>query len=352
MRKAIRAAAAVLIGSCMLVVAGCGGGGGGGGETDAASAAVAAPSQPATPAAAPAEAPVVAAPSTPAAPAAPAGRLFIGDWGHPVIGALPLPVAKAELSAVDLLPAAWPVTRLAYDAKRDILYADLKGGASAAIMAFPNASRMTTASSPSRTIALPGDANTVVALQIDTERDVLYVGASRTYDGQMHVFNNASQIGSVAPTRTLTLRDGRRGMVVDTARSILYTLGGQGVDVYTGIDTASGAITATRVLEPSGGFQPGALALDAGRDRLYFADVFTGISVIDGASKPAAKVGTTLPMQHAGVIAVDPAADRLYVGAYDKAYILDRASSLASGAMPALTITAPSGTAISSFALP
>jgi len=122
------------------------------------------------------------------------------------------------------------------------------------------------------------------------------------------------------------------------------------VHVYTNVDTASGALTPARVV--SGVVSASGLAVDTARDRLYVADVSAGIRFVGSASASSTTTAGTVPIPNAHFATVDAANDRLYVGAYDKAYILDGASALVDGTLPkaAVGALAPAGSSIMGFA--
>jgi hypothetical protein len=69
------------------------------------------------------------------------------------------------------------------------------------------------------------------------------------------VFNRASTAtGSTAPAKTLIgFPSGIRNVVVDTVNDRLYAVGVTGVYIVNSVSTASGAVTATAILPPSGG---------------------------------------------------------------------------------------------------
>jgi hypothetical protein len=359
MRKVMRAAAAVLVGLSVFLITGCGGGGAGEGEQPTASLGTA-PVPPAQPAptgpAGDAAAAPVAAPESPAPPVpstSVTGTLFLGDNAHAVITVMPNPSSGAvpELLEARFVQTTSPVTVLAYDSKRDILYGRRGTPSGEQVLAFSAASRMSGTASPSRTITLPGDVVFIGALHIDEENDVLYVEGARSFDSQLLVFNNASETASVAPTRIMPLGTNVMGTVIDTGRGTLYALqSGGGIRVYTGLHTPRGLVLEERRVEP---FLIGSvLALDAARDRLYVGDVFSRVKVIPGISQPGAQVTVSLDIPSVLTIAVDTSNDRLYVSAYDTVYVLDNASNLATGMSVRPSIVATKGTAFGAFAFP
>jgi hypothetical protein len=123
------------------------------------------------------------------------------------------------------------------------------------------------------------------------------------------------------------------------------------VHVFPNIDAASGTVFAARHMLLATGVA--GVAIDPGRDRLYAADPFGGVTIVNGASTASPVTIGTVAVPNARVVAVDAAQDRLYVGAYDKAYVLDHASSLAAGTLvPAAALVGAPGTSVGGFAFP
>lgn len=358
MRKTLRAAGAVLFGLWILLAAGCGGGGGGGdaGSAAASNDSAAAPAREAVPQTG-ADLGTVAAPT-----AAGVAKLFVADRANGVIATFESTApAGSSLDQAPLVQVPG-VTRIAYDDTRDILYAS---SGLDVVLVFRRASRLGAQPSASRTIRLPAGAAGIVGLHLDEENDVLYVGAGGTHEGRVFVFSAASsESAGATPNRTLTLSSSLNAMAIDTARALLYaTDSSPGVLVYPGLDSVDGAIRpARRVLTNA---SASSLAIDATRDRLYLADVFAGVHVVDGMSQvepftPGPFTGPTFPpfaatiaIANAFEVAVDAGDDRLYVGAYDKGYVLEGASRLQQATpAPAVAVVGPEGAAISGFAYP
>lgn len=236
---------------------------------------------------------------------------------------------------------------IAYDGQRDLLYV----ASAASVLVFAGASTMAANSTPTRTISLGSDFLWVNALRLDATADVLMVSGERSFDSQLLVIEQASTAsGAAAPARTMTFNDHLRDFAVDTSRAILYGLtSAVGVHVYTGIDTATGVQQPSRHMLQNL-FSTQALALDATSDRLYVTDTTAGVHIVDNASTtPVATV--TLALANAYSVALDAAHDTLYVGAYDKAYVVAGPSHITGATTaPAASLVASSGTAIGGFA--
>src|SRR5215471_6452267 len=279
--------------------------------------------------------------------------LFVADIAHGAIGGFANadPAAGSMLAGRVISGVTGLGGNLAYDESRDSLYAS-KGGT---VVVFDHASLASGAAAPSRTLTPSGSSFVTLSLFLDKSTDQLYVGGDRqSGDGAVLVFANASTVsGTKAPDRTMVVPIGVHTFTLDASRSILYVLGAiTGIHVYENANTASGTLSQARVI---GGFTSATgLSVDTGRDRLYVADVFAGIRFIADASSPSAAASPDgVPIPNAHFATVDAAHDRLYVGAYDKAYILDDASTL-TNALPASAVgaLAPAGSSIAGFAFP
>ena len=279
--------------------------------------------------------------------------LFVADIAHGAIGGFADadPAVGSMLAGRVISGVTGLGGNLAYDESRDSLYAS-KGST---VVVFDHASVASGAVAPSRTLMLSGSSFVALSLFLDKSTDQLYVGGDRqSGDGAILVFANASTVsGTKAPDRTMVVPIGVHTFTIDASRSILYVLGAiTGVHVYENANTASGTLSPARVI---GGFTSATgLSVDTGRDRLYVADVFAGIRfVADASSASSAASPGGVPIPNAHFATVDAAHDRLYVGAYDKAYILDDASTL-TNALPASAVgaLAPAGSSIAGFAFP
>ena len=329
---------AIGLASLAASLPGCGGGGGGG-EDGRRSA-----SAGSTPSASDALSGEVEAP----VPPVPASELFIGDISHEAIGCFAafdtsrpsFAEPNATLAVSNLRDS------LAYDSAHDVLYAL---GASS-LLVYANASMLETDAAPSRVLPLPSDWVWGTAVAVDATRDELYVAGARRYDGQLLVIQGASASANLLSSARVMTMEAVNAMALDASRSILYvTTATQGVHVFTGIDTATGPVTAARhMLQFHAG---GGIAVDATRDRLYVADAFVGVRMMDAASTASQIDRGVLVLPDPRVVAVDPGRDRLYVGAYDRVYVLDHASSLAPGSsVPAAALLGRTGSSFGGFA--
>ncbi len=79
------------------------------------------------------------------------------------------------------------------------------------------------------------------------------------------------------------------------------------------------------------------------------------MQIVNGASTAGYGVkGNAVTVPYAQFVTIDPANDRLYVGAYTQAYVFNRASLLSAGtvAPAALVLGVPAGTSVGGFACP
>jgi len=138
---------------------------------------------------------------------------------------------------------------------RNILYVSNTNNtpSSNAISVFDSASTVNGSNTPDRTIT-PNPVSSVGGISLDAGNDRLYVAGGVGATTVM-VFNGASTAnGSTAPAKTLIgFPSGIRNVVVDTVNDRLYAVGVSGVYIVNSVSTASGAVTATAILPPSGG---------------------------------------------------------------------------------------------------
>jgi len=281
----------------------------------------------------------------------PPNVLFAVDIAHSAIGAFPTlnPAAGSSVSGHVISGVNHLGHGLAYDAARDELYAI----AADRIVVFAHASTAGAGATPSRSITPPAGFVWMSSLYLDRTNDRLYVGGGRTYDGQIVVFAHASTAsGAVVPERTMTINEGVNYFAIDPVKSMLYVVNSVvGVHVYANSDTATGLLQQTRGINVSGG---NGVAVDPLRDRVYVSDVFHGVHLITQASTASPTIAGTMVLANAQFVTLDAANDRLYVGAYDKAYIFNQASLLGPGSSPAagVALLAPSGSSVAAFAFP
>jgi hypothetical protein len=276
---------------------------------------------------------------------------FVSDVGHGALAALPAGTSSSGPSVPAQVILAISSLRdpLAYDSSHDQLYAM----AAATVLVYDRASAITATAQPARTITLPSDWLSGDAMVLDAAHDTLYVAGSRRYDSQVLVVPQASGAsGPVVPSRVLTITDGARAIALDSGRATLYVIGATtGVHVFPNIDTASGTFSATRHMLLS--TTVSGVAIDPGRDRLYAADPFGGVTIVNDASTASPVTVGVVALLKARVVAFDAAQDRLYVGAYENAYVLDHASSLVAGtSVPAAALVGTTGTSVGGFGFP
>lgn len=237
---------------------------------------------------------------------------------------------------------------IAYDSGRDALYA-VTG---TSISVYAQASTLSGHAVPARTIVPTGTSITVgIAVVYDKTHDRLYFGGAEPSNGIVLVFEAASTLnGSVAPSRIVRVGS-LNAFTVDTQRSILYVGGATiGVDIYDNFDTLSGLVLPSRRIN---GVSALGIAVDASRDLLYTSDVFSGVGVFSNASSPTLVSNLALiQISSAYSLAVDPSHDRLYVGAYDKGYVIDNVSTFHGNATAAAAVVSSPTSVISGFAFP
>ena len=249
---------------------------------------------------------------------------------------------------------------LAYDASNDRLFVPAWGGK---VFVVDQASTVSGSVTPSRTIEVAGlSLNSVDALFYDKANDILYASGTRTYDDVIAVFNNASnRNGSVTPDRVLTFGQHFRYFTIDTTRQIGYVAGDFGILTVTNMATVNGTVTAARSFSGAPGsgeiyFIPSAIAIDPARDRLYVAvnGYDGGLHAFDNASTLSGNFlsNTFVQSRNNQFITFDAANDRLYVGAYTDAYVINSASTLTTGPLPASAqkLTGGTGMSIGGFA--
>jgi len=120
------------------------------------------------------------------------------------------------------------------------------------VSVFDNAGTVNGSNTPNRTIT-PDPFSSVVGIFLDAGNDRLYVAGG--VQAIVMVFNGASTAnGSTAPAKTLSgFPSAIVNVVVDTVNDRLYAVGLTGVYIVNSVSTASGAVSATAILPPSGG---------------------------------------------------------------------------------------------------
>ena len=290
--------------------------------------------------------------------------LFATDLNTGAIAAFTTadPTAGQSLAA-HIVKSSEGGTGIAYDAVHDDLYAmrvaiNLPG---VTIDVFSHASKMAMDAAPARTIQVTGLADLNNAIALDTTHDELWVsgiGSSTSNNsGRITVLAHASTLtGSVAPTRDIQGLPGFATFAHDRVRDMLYLAGGggtvHGVYVFANASTLVSDTAPTGTIAGLGSTSTSLISVDEQRDILYVPDVFTGLGIVHGASTATSTL-TQLAFPAAApcqTAAVDSVHDRLYIGAYTDAYVIDNASTLTAGStLPGVMVHA-AGASIFSFA--
>ena len=324
---------ALLALSLALVLAGCGGGGGGGGSST------------------------------------PGGKLFIADGGNRAVGSLINSNPTAGTFAIDRIIQGsntgfgvgtsdhLSLPSLAIDAAADRLFVAVQSNG---VPVFDQAGLVTGNAAPSRRITSSVNRSNINAivnffkLSLDIPRNMLYNADNA---GELQAFHGASTLtGPVAPNRIIrvdlgagVLPNSTFGLAIDSGRDKLYfgvnpaTIvvlnGASGLD--TGLTTTA---TPDRKLTFSGTVN--SFYLDTLNDRLYVA-VGGVIQVFDNASGLATgPVTATRTMTLGGsgwFIFVETTGNRLYAVANNQVVIVQNASTafgLVGGTI--ITVTSPS----------
>lgn len=283
-----------------------------------------------------------------------ANVLFVPDTGQGVIAAFPtLDAAPGTTLQGNLIAVkSWQGNNVQYDSLRDDLYAADGTPALVKINVYGAASKAGAGVTPSRSFSLPPDVISVNRLIFDKASNTLYVGASRTYSGVILVFRNASSLTGVAtPDRTIIL-SGLSDFALDLVRNIAYVNNGiSGIGRVPNIDTVSGVQPLTPNIFS---FISSGVAVDVIKDRLYVSDVFNGVHIVTQASTVNPTLLGTLAIANARLVSFDPNNDRLYVSAYQKAYVVNTASVLtATSTISATTaVSIPNAVSIGGFGFP
>lgn len=279
--------------------------------------------------------------------------LFVTSWSTGTIARFPAlnPPAGSTLTGEVIAMVDRLGLGLSYDAQNDRLYA-VSGNA---VVVFDSASTRSGNNTPTRVIQVT-TAGLVfhypTSVYLDKKNDVLYFGGNVGPDshtvsgGGIAVIDHASTIsGSVVPRQMLRFARPMTGFAVDPGRATMYV----GLELYLGVfknwEAATGILTPVAVFAPtspsSWNGSSGGVSIDPVRDRLYFADVFTGLHYLNNASTFATgstfgtvPLGLPAGVGLAGQLTIDPANDRLYLGAGRGAYIINAASAMTNGVVP------------------
>lgn len=265
-------------------------------------------------------------------------RLFIPDVAHSGIATL----ATGEPDAGEVLPASTLKTSAALgsnvqvDPARDELYAI----AGRMVVVYAGASTLKAGATPTRSFPLPSTLAAPHALYLDADRDELYVGGDTPHgNGQIVSYPYAHTIrGTPAtPSRAMFVDHGVAFFTIDSTRQRLFVVNADaGVHVFADAGSATGALVAATTIPVLGT----GLAIDAAHDRLYVADIFAGLILVDQASAATPTVSATISIDDARFVAFDPVGDRAYVSALGSLYTFDNASAMTSATMAGLPATA------------
>ncbi len=272
------------------------------------------------------------------APAAVPARLFVPDLAQDGIAALATlaPTASEGLPAVTLKANAALGANVQVDAARDELYAIVGH----VVAVYAGASTLKADATPVRSFPLPSTLTAPHALYLDVARDELYVGGDTAHgNGQIVAYPFAHTLrGTPAtPARALFVDHGVAFFTIDPLRERLYVVNADaGVHVFADADSASGALVAAATIPVLGT----GLAVDAAHDRLYVADLFAGLILVDHASGPVPVVSATVGIDDARFVSIDTVADRAYVSAQGSLYVLGHASALTSTSGAGLPVSA------------
>jgi hypothetical protein len=240
-----------------------------------------------------------------------------------------------EPRTLALLPGAGDNVQL--DRVRGELYAI----AGRQVVVYAGASALGTGALPARRFPLPPVLRKPRALYLDRANDVLYVGGEAAVGGVIVAYPAAHAARGITaqPARTLHLEGGVVSFTIDPLRRRLYVADTAGaVRAYAGVDTARGLLAAVNTYPVLGS----GLAIDSAHDRLYVADLFAGLILVDRASAPAAAVSATLSIADARHVAFDALHDRAIVSAQRELYVFEHASALGAASPVPLPATLPS----------
>ena len=272
-----------------------------------------------------------------AATAAGPARLFVPDLAQDGIATLATlePVAGEALPAVTLKANAALGANVQVDAARDELYAIVGH----VVEVYAGASTLKADAAPTRSFPLPSTLTTPHALYLDVARDELYVGGDAAHgNGEIVAYPFAHTLrGTPAtPARALFVDHGVAFFTIDPMRERLYVVNADaGVHVFADVSSASGSLVAADTIPVLGT----GLAVDAAHDRLYVADLFAGLILVDHASEPVPMVSATVGVDDARFVSVDTVADRAYVSAQGSLYVLGHASALTSASSVGLPVS-------------
>lgn len=178
------------------------------------------------------------------------------------------------------------------------------------------------------------------SVAVDPQRDLVYIGS----DNEILVFEGLDTLeGDVAPVRVITVVDGFEAVALelDVTNDRLYFGDGSAPRFIDDVSTAVGDVDATYLF---GKAAPTAMVLDPAADRLYATAnsagallVWDNVSTLTGDTEPDRVIDWSKDEDSFGratSLAIDPCADRAYVGsnapgaAGEYLFVLDDVSTL------------------------
>ncbi|HVY06110.1 MAG TPA: hypothetical protein VHB46_09055 [Burkholderiales bacterium] len=290
--------------------------------------------------------------------------MFIADSGSATVVSFANPNPVAGTLRIDRTLSGTAISNImpdmAYDAAADMLYVVNNRS----IMVMNRASTKNGSNAPDRTITSSSIPSTIVAIYLDTVKNILYV----TYGSStVLAFDNASTLnGSFVANRTLTINRSAVGVpvkdvFVDTVHDTLYVAGHVGSggvnDVVLKYNSASTIPTGTPTIDHELTFPDtiNDIVGDGANDRLFIADqsansvlVFDSVSTLSGAVVAPRVISLpSLPQR----LALAPVGNRLYALAsgITDVYVVNNASTATTGA-PVTTLTSSSAGSFSAIA--
>jgi len=265
-------------------------------------------------------------------------HLFAPDPGRAALFAATsaAPSAGSTVTGTTLTTSGVTGNNVQLDVARDELYT-LAGRT---INVYANAATLAAGATPVRSFALPASLRTPRTLFLDVAADVLYVGGDTLAGmGEIVAWSYAHTVrgAPATPARALFVDGGLAFFTLDLQRRLLYVANdATGVQVFASVDTAAGLLHPVASIAVLGT----GLAVDAVHDRLFVADMFAGLILVDQASTAAPVVSGTLSIDDARYVAFDAAHDRVHVSALAELYTFDHASALSPAtAVPAAAVS-------------
>jgi hypothetical protein len=257
---------------------------------------------------------------------------------------------------------AGTIGSLALDTQNDRLYA----GNQAIIRVFNGASLADGNVIPARSFSNLTPAFNAASLYLDTANNRLYIGDDA--NSVVRVYNGASTLtNNPVADRTITGFNTVLGVQVDTTKDILYVTNRSGsvntIRVYDGAssNTLNGAAAPNRTITPTVSalnMPVGDLFVDVTNNRLYVAGgtntlvmVFESASTRDGPIAPDKTLTFPIgPATSLKTVVVDTVHDRLYALGAGAVYSLNSVST-ATGTTSGKAAVAPSGVSFTAIAV-